>query len=159
MTGIFLLSLLLQVLTPEVSWQIRSGATFSSSEDQPGPLNSISILVASGRIRSAEKYWNNPSDPPATRYDLLSALAWNGRYQLVRVVPDHPVPLDIAGTSVADKCAAICTLGWMAVREDGLFHGEDIVSKGDIVTLSQYVSALDPSLACLFLSDLENLFP
>ena len=164
MTHIFLLSFLLQVLSPEISWQVRAGiarggSIVSFEDNTSGLVYLTASLVASGNVSEAEKYWNNPFDPPATRFDLLSALAWNGRYQIVAAGNTQQVPPDMTGRTISDKCASICALGWMEVREDGLFHGEELVTRGDIVVLSRFFADIDTGVSFLFLSELDRLIP
>lgn len=114
-------------------------------------------LVSSGHAAQAELCWTNPLDPPATRGDLLAALAWFGRFRLYSIIATRPeVPGDMRGRLHDDHCAAVCSAGWMVPRDDGLFHPEELVCRGDLVLLSQYFPAVRPG-SFLPLSHLDNL--
>lgn len=96
-------------------------------------------LVSSGDPFSAEIHWQNTGNPPADRGQLLSALAWAGRFQLYTLLAErHEVPEDMVGKMHQDQCAAVCAAGWMAPWSDGLFHPEQLVKTGDIILLSRY---------------------
>ncbi len=118
------------------------------------------ILVSQGNTSLAELYWNlEGRDVPATRNDLLDALAWFQRYQLYPLVALNPIiPPDMQGTMHADQCGAVCALGWMTTRSDGLFHGEDLVSVSDIHILSSYFPTISDEMKILTTASLEHIF-
>lgn len=117
-------------------------------------------LLSEGKLEMATLYWEmDGCDLPATRNDLLDALAWFGRYELYPVMSlNPPVPADKEGSIHSDQCGAICTLGWMKPRADGLFHGDELVSAEDIQLLAEFFTTVDPSLTRLPASTLEELF-
>lgn len=116
-------------------------------------------LVAGGETGTAELFYRSTDDPPATRNDLLAALAWYGRFQLYEVMATGPpVPEDMEGRLHSDHCAAICAIGWMAPRGNGLFHGEDLISPGDIHRLSGFFPSVGSRRRFITLSELDRLF-
>jgi hypothetical protein len=98
-----------------------------------------SLLVRSGSPGEAELYWAQYKDPPANRGELLASLSWYGRFQLYSLMTARAeTPSDMEGRLHEDHCNAVCSAGWMAVRQDGLFHPEELVLKGDLILLSEY---------------------
>ncbi len=69
-----------------------------------------------------------------------------------------PVPEDMEGRLHSDHCAAICAIGWMAPRGNGLFHGEDLISPGDIHRLSGFFPSVGSRRRFITLSELDRLF-
>ena len=118
------------------------------------------LLVSEGRTDLAEIYWGlGGMDLPATRNDLLNALAWFGRYELYPLMAlESPAPPDMEGTLHADQCGAVCALGWMIPREDGLFHREELVSSADIQRLAGFLSVIDPGITYLSKRSLDHIF-
>ena len=118
------------------------------------------LLVSEGRTDLAEIYWGlGGMDLPATRNDLLNALAWFGRYELYPLMAlESPVPPDMEGTLHSDQCGAVCALGWMIPREDGLFHCEELVSAADIQRLAGFLSVIDPGMTYLSKRSLDHIF-
>lgn len=118
------------------------------------------LAVSEGNIDLAEIYWKlEGRELPATRGALLAALAWFGRHELYPVMSrNQEVPSDMEGTMHSDQCGAVCTLGWMTTRADGLFHADELVSPSDIRILSQYFPSVDPSMKYLFSSSLDHMF-
>lgn len=117
------------------------------------------LLVSEGRTGSAEIYWElQGHELPATRNELLDALSWFRRYELYPAMALNPaVPSDMEGTMHSDQCGAVCTLGWMATREDGLFHGAELVSPSDIQILSVYFPGVDPAMKYITGGSLEYM--
>jgi hypothetical protein len=62
------------------------------------------------------------------------------------------------GALHSDQCGGVCALGWMRTREDGLFHGEELVSTFDIKILSNFFPAVDTSVKYISSSSLESVF-
>lgn len=118
------------------------------------------LLVSEGKTALAELYWSMEGrELPATRNDLLGALAWFGRYELYPVMALNPeVPTDMQGTMHQDQCGAICALGWMVTRPDGLFHGDDLVSASDIHVLSNYFANVSYEMEFISTNSLELIF-
>ncbi len=118
-----------------------------------------SFLVSDGKTKLAEIYWRLQGyDLPATRSDLLDALAWFGRHELYTVMALKPeIPEDMIGDMFSEQCAAVCHLGWMTTRQDGLFHGDELVSYADIRILSSFLYIENPQASFLSVSSLENL--
>ena len=115
-------------------------------------------LVRTGELFSAELYWINRENPPATRGELLSALAWHGRFDLYSMMISRlDNPPDMEEGLHGDHCAAVCSAGWMQLRSDGLFHPEELVSKGDLLLLSFYFTGLEDS-SWLPLDELDGFF-
>ncbi len=106
------------------------------------------LLVSEGRADLAEVYWEMEGrDLPVTRNDLLDVLSWFGRYELYPIMALNPtVPSDMEGTMHSDQCGAVCALGWMTVREDGLFHCEELVSPADIQILSGFFPGVNSEM-------------
>jgi hypothetical protein len=116
-------------------------------------------LVSRGETWAAELYWNSTDDPPATRSELLAALAWYGRFHLYPVMASSPaVPADMEGKLHSDHCAAVCAIGWMSPRENGLFQGEDLISPGDLRRLSGFFPGVNPAGGHIGISRLDILF-
>ena len=118
------------------------------------------LLVSEGRIDLAEIYWERKGlDLPATRNALLAALVWFGRYELYQTVALNPaVPPDMEGTIHSNQCGAVCAIGWMTTREDGLFHGEELVSPADIQILSRFFPGVNPDMRYLPADSLDCMF-
>ncbi|MCK5131517.1 MAG: hypothetical protein KAR40_05130 [Candidatus Sabulitectum sp.] len=118
------------------------------------------LLVSEGRTGSAEIYWElQGQELPATRNELLDALSWFGRYELYPAMALNPaIPPDMEGTMHSDQCGAVCALGWMVIREDGLFHGDELVSPSDIQILSIYFPGVNSAMKYIPASSLEYLF-
>lgn len=117
-------------------------------------------MVSEGRTGVAEIYCElDGLQLPATRLDLLNALAWFCRHELYSVMALEPViPSDIEGSMHSEYCGAVCALGWMITREDGLFHGDQLVSPSDIRILSIYFPSVVPTLKFLPRASLDHLF-
>ncbi len=118
------------------------------------------LLVSEGKAELAEIYWELEGfELPATRKDLLDALAWFGRYELYPVMALEPaIPPDMQESMHSGQCGAVCALGWMTTREDGLFHGEDLVSPSDIRILSNYFPQVSPVMKYITGEALEYMF-
>ncbi len=118
------------------------------------------LLVSEGKPALAELYWSlEGRELPATRNDLLDALAWFGRYELYPVMALNPaIPADMQGTMHQDQCGAICALGWMITRPDGMFHGDDLVSVSDIHILSNYFANVSDEMEFISTTSLEFIF-
>ncbi len=108
----------------------------SNGDKSVVPLLS-SLLISQGNFSLAEFYWQtNGEELPATRIQLLELLAWFGRFKLYSLVSlSPPVPPDLLDTKYSNESAAICAIGWMRPRADGLFHGEQLVSQEDLQLL------------------------
>jgi hypothetical protein len=119
-----------------------------------------SRLVASGDTDLAVIYWNTTGiNLPVTRNELLNALAWYARFDLYPVMATRPpVPSDMEETMYSAQCAAICSIGWMRVRNDGYFHADDVVSPGDIQILSRYLEGFSSSMEYLPVSYIDSVF-
>ena len=118
------------------------------------------LLVSEGKTDISEIYWEmNGQDLPATRNDVLNALSWFGRFTLYPVMALNPaIPADMEGTMHSDQCAAVCALGWMITRKDGLFHGEELLSSEDIKILSSFFPAVSPDLRFIPRSYIDHCF-
>lgn len=116
-----------------------------------------SLLVSEGNIQLAEFYWQtNGEELPATRIELLELLAWFGRFELYSLVSiSPPVPPDLLDTEYSNESAAICAIGWMRPRSDGLFHGEQLVSAEDLQLLFSSFTEIDPTGIVRTLTSLE----
>ncbi|PIE51701.1 hypothetical protein CSA37_04885 [Candidatus Fermentibacteria bacterium] len=148
-----LLLLIIQQPAAERPWQILSGHSASVSAVSP-----VLELVASGRIEQAFLLWSTVNDPPATRRDLLSAIAWNFRYQLLsQASVTDDAPADMKGVPLEDNCAVVCRLGWMVPRTDGLFHPDEPVTAGDMARLFRFLEGIPDTLNYLPLSMLEDI--
>ncbi len=128
--------------------------------DQSLVVPLTALMVSEGRPLLGEIYWElEGSELPATRKDLLNALAWFGRYELYPAMAlNPPVPSDMEGTLHSDQCGAVCALGWMTTRKDGLFHQDELVSPLDIQILSLFFSEIDSSISYMPLSLMNQLF-
>lgn len=165
-------------ILPDTPAQIRGGSEYISAiqgdmtpsmglhQLRSGLLNghirliaSISaLLVSSGDPYSAKLYWLNPYDPPVTREELLSALAWNGRFELYSALEYRAViPEDMAGRLNSERCAAVYSVGWMRPRKDGLFHPDELVSPGDLQLLAPHFPGFT-GITFLRSSELEDCF-
>ena len=131
-----------------------------SSGDRSMIVPLAARYVSEGNLEMATMYWKlDGLDLPATRNELLDALAWFGRYELYPIMSlNPPVPADKEGSMHSDQCGAVCALGWMKPRADGLFHGDELVSAEDIQLLAEFFSTVDPNLTRLPASHLEQLF-
>jgi len=120
----------------------------------------VAFLVSQGEMELAETCWNlHGTDLPATRSDLLDALSWFGRFELYREMALNPaIPPDMEGKIHSDQCGAVCSLGWMRTRIDGMFHGDEIVSPLDIKVLSIYFPVVDASAEYITVAEIESLF-
>ncbi|MCD6589153.1 MAG: hypothetical protein J7K88_11445 [Candidatus Fermentibacteraceae bacterium] len=120
----------------------------------------VASLVLQGEMELAETCWNlHGTEIPATRSDLLDALSWFGRYELYREMALNPViPPDMEGKMHGDQCGAVCSLGWMRTRIDGMFHGNEFVSPLDIKVLSIYFPGVDASAECITVAEIEDIF-
>ena len=116
-----------------------------------------SLLVSEGNLSLAEFYWQtNGEELPATRIQLLELLAWFGRFELYSLVSlSPPVPPDLLDTEYSNESAAICAIGWMSPRADGLFHGEQLVSYEDLQQLFNSFPEIDSSQTVRTLNSLE----
>lgn len=128
--------------------------------DQSLVVPLTALMVSEGRPLLGEIYWElEGNELPATRKDLLHALAWLGRYQLYPAMAlNPPVPPDMEEILHSDQCGAVCALGWMTTREDGLFHQDELVSPLDIQILSLYFPEIDASMSYMPLSQMNHLF-
>jgi len=117
-------------------------------------------LVSRGETELAEICWGlRGMELPATRKDLLDALSWFGRYELYTQMAQNPaIPPDMEGKMHSDQCGAACALGWMRIRSDGMFHGDDVVSPFDVKVLSIYFPAVDASAEYITITELESIF-
>ncbi|MCK5840644.1 MAG: hypothetical protein KAH31_00640 [Candidatus Sabulitectum sp.] len=117
-------------------------------------------MVSEGRTAVAEIYCElDGLQLPATRLDLLDALAWFCRHELYSVMALQPViPSDMQGSMHSEYCGAVCAMGWMSTREDGLFHGEQLVSQSDIRILSTFFSSVVPTLKFIPRGLLDHMF-
>lgn len=128
--------------------------------DQSLVVPLTALMVSQGRPLLGEIYWELAgSELPATRRDLLNTLAWFGRYQLYPAMAlNPPVPPDMEETLHSDQCGAVCALGWMTTRDDGLFHQDELVSPLDTQILSLYFPEIDARMRYLPLSLMNQLF-
>ncbi len=119
-----------------------------------------SHMVSEGRTGVAEIYCElDGLQLPATRLDLLNALAWFCRHELYSVMALEPVvPSDMEGSMHSEYCGAVCAMGWMITREDGYFHGDQLVSPSDIRILSTYFPSVVPTLKFIPRGALDYLF-
>jgi len=117
-------------------------------------------MVSEGRTSQAEIYCSlDGLQLPATRLDLLNALAWFCRHELYSVMSLKPVvPSDMVGSMHSDYCGAVCAIGWMVTREDGLFHADQLVSGSDIRILSAYFPSVIPTMEYMSRNSLDHLF-
>jgi len=120
----------------------------------------VASLVSRGETELAETCWSlRGMELPATRNDLLDVLAWFGRYELYHEMASNPlIPSDMEGKMHSDQCGAVCALGWMRTRSDGMFHGDDAVSPLDIKVLSAYFPSIDASAEYITTAELESVF-
>lgn len=116
-----------------------------------------SVLVSEGNLTLAEFYWQtNGEELPATRLELLELLAWFGRFELYSLVSlAPPIPPDLLDNEYSNESAAICAIGWMRPRSDGLFHGEQLVSEEDLQLLFSSFREIDPTGTVRTLNSLE----
>ncbi|MCP4648077.1 MAG: hypothetical protein GY852_10170 [bacterium] len=131
-----------------------------SSGDRSMIVPLATLLISWGEFALAEEYWEmKGADIPCTRNDLLDALAWYARFDLYSTMSlNPPVPADMEESMHADHCAAICALGWMRPREDGLFHGSELVSAEDIQLLAGFFANVDPDQTRLPQKVLNTMF-
>ncbi len=117
-------------------------------------------MVSQGRTGVAEIYCElDGLQLPATRLDLLNALAWFCRHELYSVMALKPViPSDMEGSMHSEYCGAVCAMGWMITREDGLFHGDQLVSQSDIRILSTFFPSVVPTLKFIPIGLLDHMF-
>jgi len=131
-------------------------AQISNGDRSVVPLLSA-LLVSKGNLSLAEFYWQiNGEELPATRIQLLELLAWFGRFELYSLVSlSPPVPPDLLDTQYSNESAAICAIGWMRPRADGLFHGEQLVSQEDLQLLFNSFPEVDSFQTVRTLDSLE----
>jgi hypothetical protein len=116
-------------------------------------------LVSEGRSSEALLYWKNSSDPPATRDELLSSLAWYGRHVLYRVMRQGgSIPEDLRDRMHGHSYIAMEHMGWMKARNDGLFHGGSLVKRGDLALLAGSFPSIEENMAFLPVSYLDTAF-
>jgi hypothetical protein len=146
------------VLLSDISFTDMTDGIKGGDASMVVPL--VASLVSRGEMELAETCWNlHGTELPATRSDLLNALSWFGRYELYREMALNPViPPDMEGKMHSDQCGAVCSLGWMRTRRDGMFHGDEIVSPLDIRVLSIYFQAVDASAEYITVAELESIF-
>ena len=131
-------------------------AQISTGDRSVVPLLS-SLLVSEGNLTLAEFYWQtNGEELPATRIQLLELLAWFGRFDLYSIMSlSPPGPPDLLDTEYSNESAAICAIGWMRPRADGLFHGEQLVSEEDLQLLFNAFPEVDSFQTVRTLNSLE----
>lgn len=171
-----LLSCILLSSGPGAIWQLRSG-----NDPGPGAQHSAAVHLyryISGRvpddpsslpIETALLVWNGDPgaalilwkmggrDVPATRNDLLGALVWFGRADLLgHIGLGYQPPPDMAASRYPTHSEAVMLLGWMTRMPDGLFHPEFLVGAGDRARLNLHGSGhlgrseLDAAVRALF---------
>ncbi len=116
-----------------------------------------SLFVSKSNLPLAEFYWQtNGEELPATRIQLLELLAWFGRFELYSLLSlSPPAPPDLLDTEYSNESAAICAIGWMRPRADGLFHGEQLVSEEDLQLLFNSFPQVDSFQTVRTLNSLE----
>lgn len=116
-----------------------------------------SLFVSEGNVSLAEFYWHSAGQElPASRIQLLELLAWFGRYKLYPLISlSPPVPPDLLETQYSNDCAAICAIGWMSLRSDGLFHGDQLVSEDDLQLLFRSFPEIDHTQTDRTITSLE----
>lgn len=137
----------------ESLWNLRAGfpegaglgASVSAYTRSPGTLpgdpsampEEASDLVRRGDIYGALALWGaRGTDVPATRNDLLGALVWFGRSQVVqRLSMGCEPPSDMEDSRYPRHSGAVLDLGWMASMPDGLFHPEFPLGPPDMALL------------------------
>jgi hypothetical protein len=94
----------------------------------------VCYLMSRGiQDRAAACFQSSGSSLPATRRDLGIALSWFGRHSLYSILTTLPEsPPDLSEDDYGQTLAAVVQAGWMALAPDGLFHGEDLVTRHDL---------------------------
>jgi hypothetical protein len=116
-------------------------------------------LVSEGDIRGARIFWSNPSEIPATRYDLLAEVSWFNRYDLYQILALRPpTPPDMEDSTRGDHSAAVCAAGWMSTRSDGLFHADAMVTRGDLTILESFFPGIRADRDFVSINSLRSLF-